>query len=106
MDTFFSVKRFDTNEFLELGWMTYSMVTLVTLNTLFVISLFDDTVNLSVLSYVDELTKIVIIRITVSIISVLINLPANIEDHNNVLWKMYNEQKRQSKRLKRAYRSD
>lgn len=106
MDTFFSVKRFDTNEFLELGWMAYSMVTLVTLNTLFVISMFDDTVNLSVLSYVNELTKIVIIRITVSIISVIINLPANIEDHNNVLWKMYNEQKRQSKRLKRAYRSD
>jgi heme exporter protein D len=106
MDTFFSVKHFDTNEFLELGWMAYSMVTLVTLNTLFVISLFDDTVNLSVLSYLNELTKIVIIRITVSIISVIINLPANIEDHNNVLWKMYNEQKRQSKRLKRAYRSD
>ena len=105
MDTFFYVNRFNTNEFLELGWMAYSIITLVTLNTLFVISMFDDTVNLSISSYVNELKKLVFMRVTVSIINVIVNLPANIEKHNAVLWKMYNEQKRQSKRLKRAYRS-
>ncbi len=106
MDTFFSVKRFNTNEFLELFWEFYSMFTLVTLNTILLFSLFGDTVNLSVLSYLNELTKIVIVRIMVSVVSVIINLPANIEEHNNVLWKIYNEQKRQSKRLKRSFRSD
>jgi hypothetical protein len=82
------------------------MFTLVTLNTILLFSLFGDTVNLSVLSYLNELTKIVIVRIMVSVVSVIINLPANIEEHNNVLWKIYNEQKRQSKRLKRSFRSD
>ena len=105
MDTFFSVKRFDTNELLEFFWEAYSMITLVTLNTLFLFSMFDDTVSLSMLSYLNELTKIVIVRVMVSVVSVIINLPANIKEHNDILWKMYNEQKRQSKRLKRSYRS-
>ena len=81
------------------------MFTLVTLNTFFLFSLFGDTVNLSIVSYLNELTKIVIVRVMVSVVSVIINLPANIEEHNNVLWKIYNEQKRQSKRLKRSFRS-
>jgi sulfite exporter TauE/SafE len=105
MDTFFSVKHFNVRDFLELGWMTYSIFTLVTLNTLFVFSLFDSTVNLSMLSYLNELKKLVFMRVAVSIIYVIINIQNNIEENNSVLWKIYNEQKRQSKRLKRAYRS-
>ena len=105
MDTFFSLKGFNTNEFLEQAWTGYSIIALVTLNTLLVISLFDDTVNISMLSYLDELKNIVIMRVIVSVISVIINLPNSIESHSALLWKIYNEQKRQSKRLKRSYRS-
>ncbi len=104
--TFFSAKHFNVNDSLELGWIAYSIVSLVTLNTLFVISLFDDTVNLSLLSYLNELKYIVIIRLLVSVISVIVNLPNSIEGNNAVLWKMYNEQKRVSKRLKQSYRSN
>ena len=81
------------------------MITLVTLNTLFLFSMFDGTVNLSIISYLNELTKIVIVRVMVSVVSVIINLPANIKEHNDVLWKIHNEQKRQSKRLKRSFSS-
>lgn len=105
MDTFFAVKRFNTNDFLEIVWPAYSIVTLTTLTTLFVISLFDDSVSMSLSSYLSELNKLIVFRVLISVISVIINIPNNIDDNTNVLWKVYNEQKRLSKRLKRTYRN-
>jgi hypothetical protein len=102
MDSFFYVKRFNTSEFLELAWTAYSIMIIVTLNTLFLVSLFDNTVNISVMSYFNELKKIVLLRVGVSIIHVILSIPKFFEEQNSLLWKMYNEQQRQSKRLKRS----
>lgn len=105
MDSFFSVKRFNANEFLEIVWPVYSITTLTTLTTLFVISLFDYSVEISLTSYLGELKQLVVLRVLISIISVVINLPNIFKEHTDVLWKIYNEQKHVSKRLKRAYHS-
>ncbi len=101
---FFSVKLFNAGEFLDLVWTTYSIITLVTLNTLFLVSLFDETININLASYFYEFTKIIFLRVGVSVISVILDLPKYLENQNSLLWKMYNEQQRQSKRLKRTYK--